>query len=495
MVFELAMGRSFHGTVVGAFRAVRPSFRIAGWFLCATIFLVICYYLVITGWTAAYALFSLAGVSITFADFTASDMPVFFFLFSAAVTTGVVSRGVRKGIERVSVILIPVSVAILIVMALYVTTLPGFLEGTVFLFSPDFSVLFDPLVWSAAFGQAFFSLSVGTGILLTYGAYMEKGIPIPRSALVITLADLGVALLAGIVIFPLVFTFGLEPAAGAELAFSTLPKAFALMPGGVIFAVSFFLVLFFAAITSAVSMLEVGVSSLREAVSWSREKTSLLLGLVMVAIGLPSSLSYSAANWTVGGVKILDFMDETVGTLGLPLAAVILAVSFSWFAPREILDREIGRSFAGIVHPLCKYVIPAILLGTTLARLASGIDLADLRLLPGSPWNGDPDAGRRDGPHRCRDSHRRLAPVPVREMSVRTAPVPERVTLARFFPKGEPGISPICSGRCRGVTRSLPLPELEDLEPEHACHPRCRSDQEGRGGHRGKREEIPHRGE
>ncbi|MDH7510640.1 MAG: sodium-dependent transporter [Methanolinea sp.] len=388
MVFELAMGRSFQGTVVSAFRAIRPSFRIAGWFLCATIFLVLCYYLVITGWTAAYALFSLTGARMTFADFTASSLPVIFFLFSAAVTIGVISRGVQKGIERVSVILIPVSVAILVVMALSAATLPGFLEGTTFLFSPDFSVLFDPFVWSAAFGQAFFSLSVGTGILLTYGAYMEKGISIPRSALVITLADLGVALLAGIVIFPLVFTFGLEPAAGAELAFSTLPKAFALMPGGAFFAVAFFLVLFFAAITSAVSMLEVGVSSLREAVAWSREKTSLLLGLVMVAVGLPSALSYSAANWTIGSVRVLDFMDETVGTLGLPLAAVILAVSFSWFAPREVLDREIGRSFARIVHPLCKYVIPAVLLVTTLARLASGIDLADLRLLPGSPWMG-----------------------------------------------------------------------------------------------------------
>ncbi|MCQ8894668.1 MAG: sodium-dependent transporter [Methanolinea sp.] len=388
MVFELAMGRSFQGTVVSAFRSIRPSFRIAGWLLCTIIFLVLCYYLVITGWTAAYALFSLSGVSMTFANFTGTFLPVIFFLFSAGVTTAVISRGVRKGIERVSVILIPVSVAILVLMALYATTLPGFHEGTAFLFSPDFTVLFDPLVWSAAFGQAFFSLSVGTGILLTYGAYMEKGIPIPLSALVITLADLGVALLAGIVIFPLVFTFGLEPAAGAELAFSTLPKAFALMPGGSFFAIAFFLVLFFAAITSAVSMLEVGVSSLREAVSWSREKTSLLLGLVMVAVGLPSALSYSTANWTIGDIKVLDFMDETVGTLGLPLAAVVLAVSFSWFVPRDVLDREIGRPIARIVHPLCKYVIPAVLLVTNLARLAAGIDLADFRLLPGSPWMG-----------------------------------------------------------------------------------------------------------
>lgn len=388
MVLELAMGRGLRGTVVSAFRSIRPKFRIAGWFLCATIFLILCYYLVITGWTAAYAVFSLTENVLPFPDFTGSYLPIPFFFFSAAVTVGVISRGVREGIERISTILIPVSAGILAVMALYAATLPGFIPGLLFLFSPDFSVLSDPFVWSAAFGQAFFSLSVGTGILLTYGTYLPRDTPILRSSLAITLADLGVALLAGAVIFPLVFTFGLAPTAGAELAFSTLPRAFALMPAGPLFAVAFFLVLFFAAITSSVSMLEVGVSSLQEATEWSRQKTTFLLGLLVVAVGLPSALSYSAADLSLDGIRILDLMDETVGTLGLPLAGVVMAVAFTWFLPREILEEQAGRRAGEAVFLLCRYVIPPVLILTTVARFASGIDPADLRLLPGSPWMG-----------------------------------------------------------------------------------------------------------
>ncbi|HII76852.1 MAG TPA: sodium-dependent transporter [Methanolinea sp.] len=388
MILELAMGRHFQGTVVSAFCSVRAEFRVLGWLLCAIIFLVLSYYLVIAGWTAAYALFSLSGETVPFASFTGGVLPVLFFLFTAVITAAVISKGIQKGIERLSVVLIPISLSILVILALYNATLPGFAEGILFLFTPDFSVLSDPLLWSAAFGQAFFSLSVGTGILLTYGAYMERGMHIPRSALIITLSDIAVAILAGIVIFPLVFSFGLTPAAGAELAFTTLPMAFAAMPGGVFFAVSFFLVLFFAALTSSVSMLEVSVSSLQEAAGWSRKKATLLLGILMAAVGLPSALSYSSFHLTFNGIKVLDFMDETVGTLGLPIAGILLAVAFTWFVPRDVLSREIGTALSRVVHPLCRFVIPSVLVVTTVARLLAGIDLADLRLLPGSRWIG-----------------------------------------------------------------------------------------------------------
>ncbi|MCU0631395.1 MAG: sodium-dependent transporter [Methanolinea sp.] len=388
MILELAMGRHFEGTVVSAFRSVRPEFRAVGWLLCAIIFLVLCYYLVIAGWTAAYTVFSLTGETVEFSAFTGGYLPVLFFLFTAVFTAVVISRGIQKGIERLSIVLIPVSLGILVILALYSATLPGFARGAAFLFTPDFSVLSDPLLWSAAFGQAFFSLSVGTGILLTYGAYMEREMDIPVSALLITLADLAVAILAGLVIFPLVFTFGLTPTAGAELAFTTLPRAFAAMPAGAVFAVAFFLVLFFTAITSSVSMLEVSVASLHESLGWSREKTTLILGCLMAAVGLPAALSYSAADLTFNGIKVLDFMDETVGTLGLPVAGVLLAVVFTWFLPRNVLEKEIGLPMSRIVHPLCRFVIPAVLIVTTAARLLSGIDSADLRLLPESRWIG-----------------------------------------------------------------------------------------------------------
>jgi NSS family neurotransmitter:Na+ symporter len=244
------------------------------------------------------------------------------------------------------------------------------------------------MLWSAAFGQAFFSLSVGTGILLTYGAHISSEQGIPVSSLIVTCADVAVALLAGIVIFPIVFSFGLLPTLGAELAFTTLPQAFAIMPFGWLIAAAFFLMLFFAALTSAVSMLEVSVAAVSESISWSRVRTSALLtGIVFIA-GLPSALSYSAPGLRICGIRVLDFMDETIGTLGLPVTALLLAVVLTWFISRDILAGEIGHGMARIVYPICKFAIPVVLLLTTAARLVSGLDYPGMRILPGSKFIG-----------------------------------------------------------------------------------------------------------
>ncbi|KQC03194.1 MAG: sodium:calcium symporter [Methanoculleus sp. SDB] len=390
MIFELALGRHFQGTIVSAFRSVRHQFRVFGWIICGIVFLILSYYLVIAGWTLGYFFFSLSGERIPFADFSAGWLPVLLFAATALAAGMVVSGGVRKGIERISTLLIPVSIGTLIILALYCTTLPGFSQGMDFLFTPDVTVLGNPLLWGAAFGQAFFSLSVGMGILLTYGAYVDQKQGIPVASLVITLADLGVALLSGMVIFPIVFSFGLAPAAGAELAFTTLPKAFAVMPGGRVIAAAFFLVLFFAALTSAISMLEMSVAALRESFLWSRKRAAAVLTGAVLVTGLPPALSYSAAGLTFDGIPVLDFLDETVGTLGLPVAAILLSIIFTWFlsSSRDLLAREIGNGLARIIYPLCTYIIPAVLIVTTGARLASGVDYPGLRNLPGSEFIG-----------------------------------------------------------------------------------------------------------
>ena len=151
--------------------------------------------------------------------------PVAYFLISALATGIIVSLGVREGIERIVSFLIPLAFVILVVLVIFCLSLPGFRPGMDFFLRPDFSALARPVVWSAAFGQAFFSLSVGMGILITYGAYMPENMDIGKSALIITISDITAALLAGTAIFSLVFTFGLQPTAGAELAFTTLPKA------------------------------------------------------------------------------------------------------------------------------------------------------------------------------------------------------------------------------------------------------------------------------
>lgn len=390
MILEITLGQKFRGTIVSAFRQINPRFVVIGWFLCAIVLLILSYYLVIAGWTMGYTMLTLAADAPPFSEFTTSLLPVVFFLITAVVTGLIVSTGVNKGIERISVILIPVCLIILITLAVYGVFLPGFHQAIGYLFTPDFSVLGDPLLWGAAFGQAFFSLSVGEGILLTYGTYMKSDHHIPRLALIITIADLFVAFLAGLVIFPIVFSFGLSPAAGAELAFTSLPIAFAQMPGGKIIAIAFFAVLFFAALTSAISMLEVGVAAVHESLGWTRAKTAAAVTGAVIILGLPSALSYSSLALTLNGVKVLDFMDETVGTLGLPIAATLLSVSFAWFLPRKTLEAAFGgeNSIVRWIIPLCRYVIPVVLIMTTIARIASGLGIPNTYLLPGIRYIG-----------------------------------------------------------------------------------------------------------
>jgi NSS family neurotransmitter:Na+ symporter len=385
MVLEITMGRHFRGTVVSSFRALRPEFRIAGWLLVAILFLILSYYIVITGWTLGFAVLSATGEATTFSGFTASYLPVAYAALAVFLTGIVVALGIREGIERVSVLMVPVIIVLLAIMALFCTTLIGFGEAVHFLFTPDFSVLTHAELWVAAFGQAFFSLSVGEGILLTYGAYMAKDQDIPRASLVICIADLAVALLAGLVIFPIVFSFGLSPTAGTELAFTTLPLAFSLLPAGRLFAVAFFVVLFFAAFTSSVSMLEVAVSSVQEAAGWGRRKTVAVLTAILLFASLVPALSFSAMNLSLSGIPVLDIMDETVGTLGLHLAAAILAIAFTWFLPRTIFDAETGRDspLIRLAFFLCKYVIPAVLLTTIGIHLISGFEMPDATYIAG----------------------------------------------------------------------------------------------------------------
>ncbi len=374
MVIEIKAGRALAADVVTAFEKVHRHLSKAGWLLIAVGFVVLSYYLVITGWTLAFVFFSLIGVDGRFASFTAGYLPVLFFIISALLTGLVVALGVKEGIERVTRWLIPISFFILIGLAIYATTLSGFHEALAFFFTPDFSVLADPTLWAAAFGQSFFSLSVGTGILLTYGSYLRRSVPIARSAVYITIADLLVAILAGLIIFPIVFTFGFSPAMGAELTFTILPEAFSMVPFGALVGFLFFLLLFFSALTATVSMIEMPLASLVARKGLSRKKASLILTGGVIAIGLPSALSYSAMNLTLSGIPVLDLIDETAGSLGLPLTALIMAVAFGWILdPHEF--REKGGLKGFIPHLLlwiCRYLIPPVLV-VTLIFLGIGI--------------------------------------------------------------------------------------------------------------------------
>jgi NSS family neurotransmitter:Na+ symporter len=251
MVLELAIGRSTETSVVSAFRSIRKRFSVAGLVIVAIVSLILGYYLVITSWVLAYALFFALGRPVEFGAFTDSYLPLVFFLLSGLAVFLTVRSGVREGIEKASRYLVPVLVVILLLVTFSLTE-PGAVEGVGFYLSPDYSRLTYPAVWIAAFGQAFFSLSVGMGILLTFGSYLGRE-AIFRNAFIIAVADMLIAILAGLVIFPLVFTADLDPAAGVNLAFITLSSAFTEIRYGMLLGALFFLMLFAAALTSAVS--------------------------------------------------------------------------------------------------------------------------------------------------------------------------------------------------------------------------------------------------
>jgi neurotransmitter:Na+ symporter, NSS family len=391
MILEFAVGRRLRTNVVGAFRRLDQRFEIAGWLIATIVFTILSYYLVITGWTLAYFLQAVRGEMADFGEFSAGYAPLFVFAISGVAVGAITSFGVRGGIERTATMLMPLAFLILLALAIYAVTLDGFGAALTFMFEPDFSALGEPGLWSAALGQAFFSLSVGFGILLTYGSYVSRETDIVGAATIITVADLTVALLAGLVIFPVVFTFGLEPAAGAELAFSTLPAAFEQMPAGRLLAPAFFLLLFAAGLTSAVSMMEMNVAAVVEKTGIDRRRVSVILTVLVIGLGLPSALSYTALELQIFGWRVLDLLDDTVGRLGLPVGALLIAFFFTRRLPvREVLE-EFGVTAgltAGVARmrswllPMLRYAIPAALVVVTATTVLAGLDPAAWGVIP-----------------------------------------------------------------------------------------------------------------
>lgn len=379
MILEISVGRSLKADVVTACRQIKSDYEIVGWLIAGSVLAVLSFYLVITGWVLAFFTSALTGGEISFQSFTNSYEPILYFVVSTLIVGGVISLGVQQGIERMSKVLIPLVFVVLVGLVLYIATQPGFFEGVQFFLTPDVSVLSDPNIWSAAFGQVFFSFSVGMGVLLTYGSYLSRDADVPKSSVMIAVADLTVAFLAGIVIFGIVFAFGLEPAAGTELAFATLPAAFETMPLGSLIAVAFFGLLFVAAIAPSVSMLEVGVAGVMRTTAWSRKRASLVMTGIILLAGLPSALSYSSVGFEVASRPFLDLLNETVGTLGLPLGALAIIFVFAWVQDRETLEGQLGDS---IVIPLVKYVVPVVLMVVTSLRLLGFIDLPAWRRVP-----------------------------------------------------------------------------------------------------------------
>lgn len=288
--------------------------------------------------------------------------------------------GVRKGIERMSNILMPILFLILLVLCCVSITLPGAAEGLKFFLSPDFSKI-TPSVIVSALGQSFFSLSLGMGILITYSSYYPKETNLSRTAITVSLLDLLVALLMGCIIFPAVSSFGLdqEQLSGTTLVFVTLPEIFSKMPGTQLWSILFFLLLLVAAVTSTVSIAEVTIAWIEDHFKKSRKIACLIILCPLFLFSSLCSLSFGSLNFIkIAGLNIFDFLDNLATNIMLPLNSILICIFMGWIVAAKIYKDEItnygrlnGNVFR-IVSFLIRFVAPPLLL---LILLASFMEL------------------------------------------------------------------------------------------------------------------------
>ncbi len=376
---EFALGRRMQSESATAVARLVPAsrWRHAGLIGVIAAGLILAYYAVIAGWVFKYAalylgaspqLLAQEGHAALFQAYVARPLePLAWQLLGMALTTAVIAKGVEKGIERLSVWLMPLLALLLVGLAVHSATLPGFGRGLAFLFQPDWAMLARPDLYLAALGQTFFSIGLAMGVMVTYGSYQPATRPLPGAAVAISLADTLFGVIAGLVIFPAVFSFGLDPAQGSSLTFAVLPQVFAQLPGGRLVGALFFLLLSIAALTSMVSLLEVTVAYAMQRWRWSRPRASLCLGGLLFLLGMPASLGFGA--WAglplPGGHTILDAMDFFAVELLLPLNGVLLAVLLGWLWPRheameaaDLHARRLGRLW----HFSLRYLVPVLVL-------------------------------------------------------------------------------------------------------------------------------------
>jgi NSS family neurotransmitter:Na+ symporter len=372
MMAEIMLGRRGRASPINTMRVLaREEGRSAhwqwlGWMGVVAGFLILSYYSVIAGWTLAYT-FRLAGGVFTGASaeevsqaFTAliadPERLLAWHTVFMAMTIVVVARGVRSGLEQAVRYLMPALFLLLLVLLGYALNTGHFEQGLRFMFAPDFSKL-TPTAWLAAMGQAFFSLSLGMGAIMIYGSYLPQHASIARASVGVATADTAVAILAGLAIFPILFANGLDPAQGAGLAFKTLPLAFGHMPGGAFFGALFFVLLLFAAWTSAISLAEPAVAYLVENRGMNRVKASAWVGLVSWFVGLGTVLSFNlwADFKPFGGLSFFEAVDYLTSNIMLPLGGLLIAVFAAWLMSEKSTREELALD--GLLYQLWRLLV------------------------------------------------------------------------------------------------------------------------------------------
>lgn len=339
IVSETALGRMTQKSPIGAFKSFGQGiwYKIGGWINAIIPILIVPYYSVIGGWVIKYFVEYIKGNVNTLAqdnyfnNFISDSFNVeFWFIIFALFAFITILGGVKNGIERSSKIMMPILVVLAIMVVIYSVTRPGAIEGVKYFLIPNFED-FSIMTIVAAMGQMFYSLSIAMGILYTYGSYLEKDVDIERSTKQVELFDTAIAILAGLMVIPAVFAFSTEAAeslqAGPSLMFITLPKVFASMGAGTIAGILFFLLVFFAALTSAISLLETSVSSLSQQFHISRNKAIVIMAFVMLAFGTTSCLGYGVWDFiSIFGMAFLDFYDFLTNSIMMPIAALATCI-------------------------------------------------------------------------------------------------------------------------------------------------------------------------
>jgi NSS family neurotransmitter:Na+ symporter len=397
LIGELLIGRLGHQSPpVAVSNVARASGRsrswsVVGWMGLIAGFLIATYYSVIAGWTLAYIFKALSG----FGGVAASEVAQQFDLLKEdpltmtvwhtvfiSIAMLFVARGLNDGIERTVSLLMPSLFVMMLVMIGYAAVAGDFSAGLEFLFDADFSKI-DAQTVLIAIGQAFFSIGVAMGLMMIYGAYVPESVSLTRSATIIAIADTLVAILAGLMIFPLVFSNGLDPAEGPGLIFKTLPTAFASMPGGRIFGALFFLLLAFAAVTSIIALIEGVIAFAEDQWSMSRRTGCIVFGTLAWAIGMGTVFSFNTlsdfaplgAFRVFDGMTIYTLIDYFTANIMMPLGGILIAVFVGWMVKNDILEEHLDFAnpmFAKAWRVLIRFVAPLGILAVLVTSLNQG---------------------------------------------------------------------------------------------------------------------------
>lgn len=358
VIAEFIVGRHSHANAVDSFKKLAPKtkWHWIGYSGVLAGFLIMGYYAVVVGWTLEYLtqaiLGNLSGMTVeqygqVFDQFAGHPYwPLVWMVIVMLISTFVVARGVSGGIEKISNVLMPVFFLIILVMVANSFFLPAAGEGMKYLFLPNFSEL-EPVAILIAIGQTFFSLSLGMGCLITYSSYFKKDVSLAKTATQVVSIDAMVAILSAMIIFPAVFSFGMQPTEGPSLVFKVLPNVFQQMPLGTLWSILFYALLFIAAITSLISLLEVVTAYIYENTSLTRRKAAFIVTGMVLVLGVFASMSFGPLqDVTLFGKTIFDLLDFVTASILLPVGGFFISIFVGWFLDKRIIATELR-----IKHP------------------------------------------------------------------------------------------------------------------------------------------------